>query len=127
MVGKAGNAGWNNQASNNGSRSWPLTSSPGVGRAVAETLVAELGVDLTRFPSAKHLASWAGLCPGNHESAGTRRGGATRKGSPWLRSCLVQAAHAAAAPRAPIWRPSTDGVRPAAVARRRPWLSLTPS
>ena len=58
--------------------------------------MAEIGTDMTRFPGAKHLASWAGLCPGNHESAGKRRGGATRKGSPWLRACLVQAAHAAA-------------------------------
>jgi transposase len=73
-----------------------LDTIPGVGRAVAEALVAEVGTDLTRFPSARHLASWAGLCPGHHESAGKRRGGATRKGSPWLRACLVQAAHAAA-------------------------------
>jgi transposase len=73
-----------------------LDTIPGIGRAVAEALVAEIGTDLTRFPSPKHLASWAGLCPGNHESAGKRRGGATRKGSPWLRACLVQAAHAAA-------------------------------
>jgi transposase len=73
-----------------------LDTIPGVGRAVAEALVAEIGADLTRFPSAKHLASWAGLCPGNHESAGNRRSGKTRKGSPWLRACLVQAAHAAA-------------------------------
>ena len=73
-----------------------LDTIPGVGRAVAEALVAEVGADLTRFPSAKHLASWAGLCQGNNESAGKRRGGATRKGSPWLRACLVQAAHAAA-------------------------------
>jgi transposase len=73
-----------------------LDTIPGVGRAVAEALLAEVGTDMTRFPSAKHLASWAGLCPGNHESAGKRRGGATRKGSPWLRACLVQAAHAAA-------------------------------
>jgi len=72
-----------------------LDTIPGVGRSVAETLVAEIGTDLTRFPSAKHLASWAGLCPGNHESAGKRRSGKTRKGSPWLRACLVQAAHAA--------------------------------
>jgi transposase len=73
-----------------------LDTIPGVGRSVAETLVAEIGTDLTRFPTAKHLASWAGLCPGNHESAGKRRSGKTRKGSPWLRACLVQAAHAAA-------------------------------
>jgi transposase len=68
----------------------------GVGRSVAEALVAEIGSDLTRFPNAKHLASWAGLCPGNNESAGKRYSGKTRKGSPWLRACLVQAAHAAA-------------------------------
>jgi transposase len=73
-----------------------LDTIPGVGRAIAEGLVAEIGPDPTRFPTAKHLASWAGLCPGNHESAGTRRAGKTRKGSPWLRACLVQAAHAAA-------------------------------
>jgi transposase len=73
-----------------------LDTIPGVGRSVAELLVAEIGTDLTRFPNATHLASWAGLCPGNHESAGKRRSGKTRKGSPWLRACLVQAAHAAA-------------------------------
>jgi transposase len=73
-----------------------LDTIPGVGRSVAETLVAEIGSDPTRFPNAQHLASWAGMCPGNHESGGKRRSGATRKGSPWLRSCLVQAAHAAA-------------------------------
>ena len=73
-----------------------LDTIPGVGRTVAEALLAEIGADPARFPSAKHLASWAGLCPGNDESAGKRRGGKTRKGSPWLRACLVQAAHAAA-------------------------------
>jgi transposase len=73
-----------------------LDTIPGVGPAVAEALVAEIGPVPSRFPTAQHLASWAGLCPGNHESAGKRRGGATRKGSPWLRACLVQAAHAAA-------------------------------
>jgi transposase len=56
-----------------------LDTIPGVGQAVAETLVAEIGTDVGRFPTAKHLASWAGLCPGNHESAGKRRSGATRK------------------------------------------------
>jgi transposase len=73
-----------------------LDTIPGVGRSVAEALVAEIGADVGRFPTAKYLASWAGMCPGNHESGGKRRSGATRKGSPWLRACLVQAAHAAA-------------------------------
>ena len=50
---------------------------------------------MSRFPSARHLASWAGMCPGNRESAGKRLSGKTRKGSPWLRSALVEAAHAA--------------------------------
>ena len=69
---------------------------PGVGRRTAEILVAEIGTDLTRFPSVRHLASWAGLCPGNDESAGKRRSGRTRQGSPWLRTALVEAAQAAA-------------------------------
>jgi transposase len=73
-----------------------LQTIPGVGRRTAQVLVAELGVDLTRFPSAAHLASWAGLSPGNDESAGKRRSGRTRKGSPWLRTALVEAAQAAA-------------------------------
>jgi transposase len=73
-----------------------LQTIPGVGRRTAEVLLAELGTDLTRFPSARHLASWAGLCPGNDESAGKRRSGRTRKGSPWLRVALVEAARAAA-------------------------------
>lgn len=73
-----------------------LLSIPGVGKRVAEIIVAEIGVDMTRFPTAGHLASWAGLCPGNHESAGKRRSGKARKGNPALRSALCEAAWAAA-------------------------------
>lgn len=69
-----------------------LDSIPGVGRRTAEALLAEIGPDMGRFPSAHHLASWAGMCPGNNESAGKRKTGKTRKGSPWLRSTLVEAA-----------------------------------
>ncbi len=73
-----------------------LCTIPGVGRRTAEVLVAEIGVDMSRFPSAKHLASWAGICPGNHESARKRTSGKTRKGSRWLREALLEAARAAA-------------------------------
>jgi transposase len=72
-----------------------LATIPGVGRRTAELLAAEIGTDMRRFPSAAHLASWAGMCPGNDESAGKRRSGKTRKGSPWLRSALIEAARAA--------------------------------
>ena len=73
-----------------------LDTIPGVGRTTAEVLAAEIGLDLSRFPSAEHLASWAGMCPGNDESAGKRKGGKTRKGSSWLRRALTEAARAAA-------------------------------
>jgi transposase len=72
-----------------------LDTIPGIGWYVAEALLAEIGTDMSRFPSAGHLASWAGMCPGNQASAGKRQSGKTRKGSPWLRALLIQAAHAA--------------------------------
>ena len=72
-----------------------LDAIPGVGQRTAEVLIAEIGADMSRFPSAAHLASWAAMCPGNHESAGKRKSGRTRRGSPWLRSALVEAARAA--------------------------------
>ena len=72
-----------------------LDTIPGVDRRTAEVLVAEIGLDMSRFPSPAHLASWAGLCPGNNESAGKRFSGKTRKGSKWLRTALVESAHAA--------------------------------
>ena len=73
-----------------------LDTIPGVGRAMAELLVAEIGVDMTRFPTPAHLAAWAGVAPGSNESAGRQRSGRTRKGNAWLKAALVQAAHGAA-------------------------------
>jgi transposase len=73
-----------------------LDSIPGISRQTAEVLLAEMGWDMSRFPSDKNLASWAGMCPGNNESAGKRRNGKTRKGSRWLRHALIEAAHGAA-------------------------------
>lgn len=72
-----------------------LQTIPGVGPRTAQAILAEVGADMSRFPSAGHLASWAGLCPGHHESAGKRTSGHTRKGSPWLRGALVEAAQSA--------------------------------
>lgn len=73
-----------------------LQQIPGVSQRAAQILVAEIGVDMTRFASDKHLASWAGMCPGNHESAGKRQSGRRRKGSTWLRAVLTEAGWAAA-------------------------------
>jgi len=72
-----------------------LCTIPGVHRRTAECVIAEIGVDMSVFPSAKHLASWAGLCPGNDQSAGRRRSGKTRNGSKWLDWALEEAALAA--------------------------------
>jgi transposase len=73
-----------------------LDTIPGVGREVAEVIVSEIGTDMSRFPSAAHLASWAGVSPGNHESAGKHYSGKTTKGNHALSAALNQAAHAAA-------------------------------
>src|SRR3712207_4317990 len=72
-----------------------LCSITGIQQRTAEVLIAELGTDLSAWPSAKHLCSWAALCPGNDESAGKRRSGKTRKGNRWVRGALLQAAWAA--------------------------------
>jgi transposase len=71
-----------------------LDEIPGVGREVAQVIVAELGIDMSRFPSAAHAASWAGLAPGKNESAGKNRSGKVTPGNRHLKSMLVQAAHA---------------------------------
>ncbi len=71
-----------------------LMTIPGVGRRTAEVVIAEIGVDMSRFPSSGHLASWAGLCPGHHESAGKSKSGRARKGNAALRVALCEAAWA---------------------------------
>jgi transposase len=71
-----------------------LDTIPGVNQRTAQTIIAEIGVDMTRFPTAAHLASWAGVCPGNNESAGKHHSGRTRKGDSWLRAALGEAAAA---------------------------------
>ena len=77
-----------------------LLSIPGIQRRTAEVVIAEIGTDMSRFPTSRHLASWAGLSPGNNESAGKRKHGRTTKGSPWLRTALVEAALGATPPTA---------------------------
>jgi transposase len=90
-----------------------LETIPGVGRATAEVIVAETGADMARFRTAGHLASWAGVCPGHHESAGKHKSGSRRHGNRWLGAALGTAAMAASCP---AW------------ARRRRWSpSSTPS
>jgi transposase len=73
-----------------------LITMPGVSETVAQVILAEIGTDMSRFPTAGHLVSWAGLCPRNDESAGKRRSTRVRPGAPWLKTTLVQAAWAAA-------------------------------
>jgi transposase len=72
-----------------------LDTLPGVNQRIAQIIVAEIGVEMDRFPSAAHLASWVGLCPGNHQSAGKQLRGTTRKGDRWLRQALIEAAQGA--------------------------------
>ena len=73
-----------------------LDEIPGIARRTAETILIETGLDMSRFPTAKHFARWAGLAPGNNESAGKRSSGRTTKGNPTLKSTLIQSAKVAA-------------------------------
>lgn len=86
-----------------------LATIPGVGKRAAEVIIAEIGIDMERFPTAGHLASWAGMCPGNNATGGKNRSGRTTKGDVWLRDILVQCAWSAARTRdtylsAQFWR-----------------------
>jgi transposase len=91
-----------------------LETIPGVGRRGAETILSEIGLDMTRFPSAAHLASWARICPGNHESAGKRMSGRTGRGNNWLKAALLEAAWVASRTRGTYLAAQYQGV-----ARRR--------
>jgi transposase len=99
-----------------------LRTMPGISDVLAQVIVSEIGVDMSRFPTAAHLVSWAGLCPRNDESAGKRRSTRLRPGAPWLKTAMVQAAWAAARaktgyPRAQFLRlRSRRGPKKAAVA-----------
>jgi transposase len=73
-----------------------LCTVPGIGELAARTILAEIGTDMGRFPTAGHLLAWAGLCPGQNESAGKRKSSRLRKGSPWLKTLMVQCGWAAA-------------------------------
>jgi transposase len=72
-----------------------LMTMPGIDKRLAAVLIAEVGADMSRFPTSAHLVSWAGLCPRMDESAGKRRSTRVRKGAPWLKTALVQAAWSA--------------------------------
>jgi transposase len=72
-----------------------LISMPGIGELAARVILAEIGTDMSRFPTAAHLISWVGLCPRNDESAGKRRSTRMRKDAPWLKTLLIQCAWAA--------------------------------
>jgi transposase len=81
-----------------------LVTIPGVSRLSALTIISEIGPDMSRFATAGHLVAWAGLCPGQNESAGKRRRGRLRKGAPWLKTMLVQCAWAAKRAKASYYR-----------------------
>jgi len=101
-----------------------LETIPGVGRRTAEILAAEMGLEMSRFPTAGHLAAWAGMCPGNHESAGKRTSGQRRQGNVALRRALTEAAQAAARTKTRlICAVSMAAWSPAAARRKRssPW------
>ena len=109
-----------------------LNSIPGIGPTVADVVVAEIGIDMSRFPTAGHLASWAGLCPGNHESAGKKRSGRARKGNRALERRSARRRGRPPTARTRTWPLSTSGSSGASAARmgvrpRRSSPSPTPS
>src|SRR5271165_1075683 len=102
-----------------------LCSIPGVGILAATTILAEIGTDMSRFPTAGHLLAWAGMCPGQNESAGKRKSSRLRKGAPWLKTMLVQCAWRPAAKRTATTRRSSIGCA-ASAGRRKPFAPSPP-
>jgi transposase len=88
-----------------------LTSVPGISDRAAQVILAEIGPDMSPFPTAGHLPSWAGLTPRLDESAGKRRSTRVKKGAPWLKPVLVQCAFAAARAKNTYWRRGSHGPR----------------
>ena len=101
-----------------------LCTIPGVSTLAATTILAEIGRDMSRFPSAGHLVARAGLCPGQNESAGKRRSARLRKGAPWLKTMLVQCAWAAKRKKDSYLPSPVPSAQPPARPRKRqsaPW------
>lgn len=89
-----------------------LDEIPGIGKQSAEVILAEIGLDMNRFPTAAHLASWAGICPGNYESAGKKKSGRTNKGNPTLKTTLVQCAKTAVKKKDTFFRAQYERLSP---------------
>jgi transposase len=88
-----------------------LCTMPGIGQLAATVILAEIGRDMSRFPTAGHLLAWAGLCPGQNESAGKRKSSRLRKGAPWLKTILVQCAWAASRKKDSYYRAQFNRLR----------------
>ena len=104
-----------------------LKTIPGISDHTAQTIIAEIGIDMTRFPTAGHLAAWAGVAPATHESAGKHRPAGTRHGSRHLRTTLIEAAHAAARTKATFLPPATAASPRGAAPTKPPSPPPTPS
>lgn len=87
-----------------------LEEIPEIVKRSAEAILAEIGLDMSRFPTAGHLAAWAGLAPGNNESAGKRKGGRTRKGNPTLKTTLIQSTKTAKAKKGSVFKAQFDRI-----------------